>query len=209
MTWIGYENNYAGSTWVRGAEINFWSTTHTPIASYHSYSIASPLERDPHKVVYGKITPMTLDAGQVYYVTLDFGSSTSLPIEVYSPDLSDPLIRPFQAAPEITYLGAYDYNLAAGTLKSYDPFSRGLLLGPTFRFQADSNVLPRVTIHAIGGAVVLAWPTNAPDFIVETSASPASIIWESVNTSPVVLGGNFTVTGPWADPARFFRLRAR
>ena len=202
VTWVGFENLYTPTGWIVNVRITFWTSTNTPVVTYSSDYFASPAEMDTNNIIYGKVGPLFLSAGHEYFVTLDLGLNTAVVVEEYTTDFSD--LRPFRSAPELTYLGGYDYDVAGGSLT---PNSPGLLLGPTFRFQVASEASPRLEIKATRNAVVLAWPTNAPSCFVETAQSPTATIWEQVSNAPVVLSERYFLTNQPSDLTRFFRLR--
>jgi hypothetical protein len=67
---------------------------------------------------------------------------------------------------------------------------------------------PTVSISRSAGNVVLGWPGILPGFVVEGTTvlnPPAS--WSTVTAAPPIASGNFQVTIPTTNTARFFRLR--
>jgi hypothetical protein len=148
-------------------------------------------------------------AAKEYYITLDRGSNAQV-LELFTSDLADKDSRPFQAASDLMYLGADEYDPPSGVLKPWSLSATGLLLGPTFRFLVAADVVPRLEIESSGEGVGLAWPTNAPDCVVESSTSLVGAAWEQVADTRTVIGDRYV--SPYHFPGnqqRFFRLRLR
>lgn len=211
VTWVGYEDSDGYGDWAANAKVTFWTSTNTPLAAYTSASLTAPVEIDSNSVaygmVYGKISPMALMATREYYITLDRGSNAQV-LEVFTSGLSDKDSRPFQAASELRYLGVDDYDVPNGLLQPRSSSATGLLLGPTFRFLVAAEVVPRLEIESSSGGVALAWPTNAPDCVVESSTSLVGAVWEQVSNAPTVSGNRYISPYHFADnQPRFFRLR--
>ena len=208
MTQAGYGNaGLGGSDWDTSATVTFWISTNTSLVSYNFDSIQPPVEVDTNSVVYGRVVPLYLSAGKEYYVSLDLGSNSTSVVEFFSIDLSDPSTKPFQPVPELSYLDTYYYNISTRELELRPSTTPKLLwLGPTFRFQIGG---PRLEILSGAGGVVLAWPTNTPNYTVETSSTISSATWEQVTNAPVVAIDRYTITNRWSDEARLFRLRSR
>lgn len=211
VTWIGYRNTYTPTGGITGVRITFWASTNAPLASYLSDNLAGLGERDTNDIVYGRVSPLLLEAGREYFVTSDLGTNAQA-LEIYSSDLSQTEDRPFQAASDLLYRGVCEYDAGSGFLKP-DRFSAsGLLLGPTFRYQSAATAIPRLMIELVGGAVLLAWPTNTPECVVEVSSLIASTTWEqATNAPPPTISGDrylYTYRLPDNQP-RFFRLRLR
>jgi hypothetical protein len=213
VTWVGYLDTDLYRDWAADARVTFWSSTNTPFAVYTSASIAAPVEIDTNSVaygmVYGKISPIPLMAGKEYSITLDRGSNGQA-LQIFSSDLLGKDVKPFQAAVELTYLGIDDYDVTRGWLKPWASSTTGLLLGPTFRFLVAAEVVPRLQIESSGEGVALAWPTNAPDCVVESSTSLVGALWEQVTNAPTLIGDHYVSPYHFADNRpRFFRLRLR
>ncbi|HZR19300.1 MAG TPA: choice-of-anchor tandem repeat GloVer-containing protein [Verrucomicrobiae bacterium] len=64
----------------------------------------------------------------------------------------------------------------------------------------------RLTINRFGEEVVLAWPTNAGSFTLQTSTDLASTNWTTVSPAPVLSNGQNTVTNTVSGIQRFYRL---
>jgi hypothetical protein len=213
VTWVGYEDSDGYGEWAADARVTFWTSTNTPLAAYSSASLISPVEIDsnsvPYGMVYGKISPLALMAMGEYSITLDRGSNAQV-LEDFSSDLSVKDSRPFQAASELSYLGIDEYDVTKGWLKPWASSATGLLLGPTFRFLVAAEVVPRLEIELSGEGVALAWPTNAPDCVVESSTSLVGAVWEQVANAPTIIGNRYVSPYQFADNRpRFFRLRLR
>jgi hypothetical protein len=207
VTWVGYENNYSGTGWITTATITFWTSTNTPLVTYSEDSIVNPVEQDTNSVLYGKIAPVSLAAGKEYFVTLDFGSNSAVVVEAFTTNLSDVEVRPLQTAPELAVLGVYDYNVGTRLLNPSAQPGGLVLLGPTFRFQVGMVALPPLEIRlSLGGSQVIAWPTNATGYTLQSTTNLASPVWTAVSSGPVVVNGRNTVTNPISGTQQFFRL---
>jgi len=196
-----------GTGWITTATITFWTSTNTPLVAYSANSIVNPVEQDTNRVRYGKIAPLILTAGNEYFVTLDFGSNSAVVVEAFSTDLSDVEVRPLQTAPELASLGVYDYNVSSGSLKPSAQPSGLVLLGPTFRFQVGTIAPPPLEIRlSLGDSQLIAWPTNATGYTLQSTTNLASPVWSTNSPSPVVVNGQYTVTNPISGKQQFFRL---
>jgi len=66
---------------------------------------------------------------------------------------------------------------------------------------------PRFSIFASGSNLVLAWPTNAPGFALQSTTNLFVPVWSIAYPEPTVLNGQFTFTNPISGPQQFYRLR--
>lgn len=211
VTWVGSGSIPLVDGWPTDDEVTFWTSPTTPIANYSGDQIATPLDWETNYVGYGQISPLRLAAGRQYYVTQGAGSNSFLAVAAYqslgytSPDEPMP---PFQPAAELIYAGLYDGDLTNNPLEASSYQTDFLILGPTFRFQVLPGP-PPLEIMPCGGALVLAWPTNAPDSVVETSPLLSAPAWEEMSSTPAVLGEMFVVTNFLSGPMGFFRLKLR
>jgi hypothetical protein len=74
-------------------------------------------------------------------------------------------------------------------------------------FKAASGLTPKCQIQRTSGGVAISWPTNAPNFHLETTATlspPAG--WGVVTNMTAVVGTNLTVTNSTSSQTKFFRL---
>lgn len=79
--------------------------------------------------------------------------------------------------------------------------------GTVFSLLLGSNSPPQLTITPDGANIVLNWPTNVAGFTLQSTTnlgSPSS--WTAVSASPVIVGGQNTVTSPASGSMQFFRL---
>jgi alpha-tubulin suppressor-like RCC1 family protein len=66
---------------------------------------------------------------------------------------------------------------------------------------------PQITLIPYGPNVILAWPTNAVGFNLQSTTNLASpSAWSTVSPGPVVIGTQFAVFYPVSGPRRFYRL---
>jgi len=66
---------------------------------------------------------------------------------------------------------------------------------------------PPLSITSLGGQVVLAWPTNDPAFLLQSSTNPADeTSWSPVSPGPSVTGDHFVLTAPITGSQMFYQL---
>ena len=66
---------------------------------------------------------------------------------------------------------------------------------------------PQPRIFSYGANVILAWPTNAVGFVLESTPSLTSPAWTTVSPGPIIVGNQFEVVFNTASaPQRFYRL---
>jgi len=66
----------------------------------------------------------------------------------------------------------------------------------------------RLKIERSGPDVVLSWPVGATNFVLEaTSHLPGTNAWESVTSTPSIVGQEYRLTSAASDNAKFYRLR--
>jgi len=54
--------------------------------------------------------------------------------------------------------------------------------------------------------IILTWPTNAVGFTLQSTTNLSSPVWRANSATPVVIGGQNTVTNPISGPEQFYRL---
>ena len=87
------------------------------------------------------------------------------------------------------------------------------------RVQANSGVAqastivmapPFITISLTNDQVVLAWPTNIGNFVLQTTTNLASHTnWNAVTNTPTIIGSSDAVTVPITNTSQFFRLESQ
>ncbi len=66
---------------------------------------------------------------------------------------------------------------------------------------------PQLTIAVSEALVVLTWPTNFSDFILQSTTNVfPPMIWTAVSPEPMIIDGQNTVTNLISGPQRFYRL---
>jgi hypothetical protein len=190
-----------------GDLITLWTYTNTPLATYSLQDLASQVETDTNGVTYMPIDPLSLAAGQQYYLTLNNPITIAEAVELRSLNPSAKQMRPFAPAPELTFLSSYYYDVNHEKFTAF--LSIGTLaLGPTFRFLDVPT--PQLKIHlAAGGAIVLAWPIDPPGFVLENSPNFTAESWTEVTNAPAISGNDYALTNRWTDQGRFFRLKSQ
>ena len=66
---------------------------------------------------------------------------------------------------------------------------------------------PVLAVLVQGQQVILSWPFNAADFILESATRLAPPNWSTNETPPVLVNGQFVLTNGLDDPIKFFRLK--
>jgi len=69
------------------------------------------------------------------------------------------------------------------------------------------NLPQWLEITGAGNTVVISWPTNAPNFLLQCATNLAPANWMNVTNPVAVVNGRNTVTNPLAGTSKFFRLR--
>ena len=66
---------------------------------------------------------------------------------------------------------------------------------------------PQLTIIPSAVNVILAWPTNATGFTLQSATNlGSSAVWTTTSPGPVVVNGQNTVTNPISGAQQFYRL---
>jgi uncharacterized repeat protein (TIGR03803 family) len=66
---------------------------------------------------------------------------------------------------------------------------------------------PQLTITPMGANVILAWPTNAAGFTLQSTTNLGSpAVWTTNSPAPVVVNGQNIVTNPISRTQQFYRL---
>lgn len=110
-----------------------------------------------------------------------------------------------------TFTGGSDGVLPFGGLISsgnalYGTAATGGSSGGGTVFSIMLPVPPQLAITLSGAKVVLAWPTNASGFILESTAKLFPAAWSTNLTAPVVINGQIVVTNALSGTQRFYRL---
>jgi hypothetical protein len=68
---------------------------------------------------------------------------------------------------------------------------------------------PQLNIVPMNGAIMLTWPTTAAGYVIESTPSLTSSVWETATNVPAISGSSYILTNSWTDQTRFFRLRSQ
>ncbi len=68
---------------------------------------------------------------------------------------------------------------------------------------------PPLNIAPMNGGVLLSWPTTAAGYVIESTPSLTSPVWETATNVPVISGDSYILTNYWSDQTRFFRLHSQ
>ena len=87
----------------------------------------------------------------------------------------------------------------SGTRMGIDRNLNGILDG--------DEPVPALRITTFGPNAIVAWPTNAPGYVLERATSLPSANWSPDTNIRGMSGGDFTITNPVSPGSVFFRLR--
>jgi hypothetical protein len=65
---------------------------------------------------------------------------------------------------------------------------------------------PQLSLFSNASDAILAWPTNATGFSLQSTTNLGSPVWITNSSAPVVVNGQNTVTNPISGSQQFFRL---
>ncbi len=65
---------------------------------------------------------------------------------------------------------------------------------------------PQISILPYGANVILAWPSNAAAFVLQSTTNLASPNWTTVSPSPIIVGNQCEVFTPSSGTQQFYRL---
>ena len=181
--------------------------------------------------------PLLVGANLTYTITVsNLGPATAT--SVVAVDTLPPAVNFVSASPANTYTVAGQLvtftnlgNLASGAHTSVtivaQPSAAGTITDSASCFSTvvdplkannsasvktivQSGLVPplTLTISLAGSEVIIAWPVNPGNFILESAANiHAPVSWSPVsNAQPAVVGGQNTVTVPIGGSGQFFRL---
>jgi hypothetical protein len=135
----------------------------------------------------------------------------------------DPSTFGLAAAPAPTLTSIATNDIPSAVIASFVLFNRNanepagiiadeIRVGPSWASvtpRAESPNIPSLSVSRSANTTVLMWPTNAPGFVLESSAAlanPAS--WTGVIGPIYTVGDQYTVTNVTASGMTFYRLRA-
>jgi hypothetical protein len=131
--------------------------------------------------------------------TTPLAPGSSLTFKFDSPDSPRIMAGPAPLYPEYPTLMSQVYS-------SYDADGLQELFVVTL---VSATVPTNLTVALTGHQIVLAWPTNAGNYSLQTTTNPASqASWTAVTNLPSVLGSSNAVTLPFTNTSQFFRLRS-
>jgi PKD repeat protein/lysophospholipase L1-like esterase len=94
-------------------------------------------------------------------------------------------------------------------------FVTNFMSGPQMFFRLAANLSelvlsstqPELSLAFAGGKLVLAWPTNAVGFVLQSTTNLVPPMqWNPVSSTPAIINGQYTVTNSISDSRMFFRL---
>jgi hypothetical protein len=104
----------------------------------------------------------------------------------------------------LTSNSVYNAVIGAGSRNTMLASSNNVFLD---NFKAASGSFPQFQIQRSGGGVVIFWPTNAPNFHLESTATLSPpICWSVVTNVSTIVVTNFSVTDAISSQTKFFRL---
>ena len=108
-------------------------------------------------------------------------------------DALAPLVNPHNAYME---WGSGSWQFDASTTVDFDWVAYG----------NPCNLPQLLTVARATNQIVLAWPTNAPGFVLQYATNLNPVYWMNVTNPVTVVNGQYTVTNDVAHTNRFFRL---
>jgi len=66
---------------------------------------------------------------------------------------------------------------------------------------------PTLTASRAGEDLVLSWPRNADDHLLETTGNVSAGLWRPVTNAPTLFAGRYAVTNAAGSQVQFYRLR--
>ena len=104
----------------------------------------------------------------------------------------------------LTSNSVFNAVIGAGSRNTVLASSNNLFLD---NFKAASGSFPPFQIQRSGAGVAISWPTNAPNFHLESTATLSPpVCWDVVTNMTAVVGTNLTVTNSISSQTKFFRL---
>lgn len=132
-------------------------------------------------------------------------SSAAFEDIVGRPPQNGEMVYKFNAGPGANpfNLAAPDYTIYTFTNGTWSPGAPAVgITEAVFIFEP-----PQVTIRGIGnGLLMLEWPTNVPNCLLQSTTNLSSGVWATNRTPPVVVNGNNRVTNTISASQQFFRL---
>jgi len=178
------------------------STDGTGFTNLHSFSAASSVYPHTNWDGYNPFARLVL-SGKTLYGTAESGGSVGYGT-VFAVNTDG---TGFRTLHSFTLL---DGAFPQGGLT----LSGNILYGTTYSGGNGGNgvvfsifLQPQLAIIPTGESVVLTWPTNYSDFVLQSTTnllSPA--VWTTNSVSPVLANGQNTVTNPISVTQQFFRL---
>ena len=126
----------------------------------------------------------------------------------------DPVVEPNSAGGTITDLGGlnrkltYTINVPNLAFDLSGTLVTGSAAGMIEAYAAIPAPPPPPTLSARkqGGAIVLAWPTNATGFLLQYATNLPATEWMTASPPPVIVNGENVVTNATTGAAAFYRL---
>lgn len=143
-------------------------------------------------------SPVEINTGEKHSQVVASGNNVWLLSDSYSPrviDISNPTNMTIA-----TTLSGGGFDLAVSGRYAY--FASGPL-----GLEIYCRDCPLLTAELAGSQIMLKWPTNAVNFMVERAETVAAAQWQPQSGTPQVQGAFYTLFVPATNPAAFFRLR--
>jgi hypothetical protein len=105
-------------------------------------------------------------------------------------------------------VGAYSEDSNATGVNGNQNNHSAPAAGAAYAFSGLGLERPRLTVLRSGLDLVLSWPTNAPDFTLQSATNLAPPVnWMDSSNSPSVAGTQFMVTNTPSNNSQFYRLK--
>jgi hypothetical protein len=184
--------NYGGGASAFGISIDETDTVNSPT---FPVILSQPLSQT---VTEGQTVVFTVSVKASPPVMCEWLRNNQPLLATNSPGLSATLTLP---SVQISDQGAYSARISNfyGSVTSAIAF-----------LTVNAVPAPAVAISAdpVAHQIRLSWPTNAVGFVLESTTDLSlPVNWTTDTNTPVVLGGEFSVTTGMSDSIRFYRLR--
>lgn len=163
------------------------------------------------------VRPNLLEAGRANIIVYNWSHQTNVPVDVSSVLAAGAPYAVYNAenflAPPVLS-GVFDghpLNLPMQGLTVAVP--NGPMItppptGPTFNVFVLMPRQVKMDVSAAGGQVIVSWPTNAGDWVLQTTPDLAAGAWaDDTNAVLAVVGDQDMATNPILADAQFYRLR--
>ncbi|MGO9586981.1 MAG: DUF4082 domain-containing protein [Limisphaerales bacterium] len=174
-------------------QLGIWTDSGSLLASKLFDSTVSPV-LDSHFRWLSLDTPLLLSANTAYRVGT-YGTEPGL----------QGAVGPASLSSNVTFIAEVGSSSGSFTFpqSSTQRTSGAAYIGPNLRY----TVIPKLQVtQSIGSGFIISWPTNTPNFILESASSFPALTWDTVTNGTVIIGDQFTFGVRATNSQSFFRL---